>query len=164
MDVNQKRPRLSVRLIRPRHVYTLSIDGVIRAKLARRRSNMYCLLGIDGMHAVDFYNCAHGIAGANGGDPYCPNMAALSKTAINYVAASSSKPSDCNPGDGRLRQKTPSSSRITLGRHQRATARAARFFRSLHRILSLARIKCVASYLNNLKVATDSRRLPLPPS
>ena len=28
------------------------------------------LLSIDGMHAVDFYNCTHGIAGANGGDPY----------------------------------------------------------------------------------------------
>ena len=34
-------------------------------------------LSIDGMPAVYFYNCAHGIAGANGGSPYCPNMAAL---------------------------------------------------------------------------------------
>jgi hypothetical protein len=41
------------------------------------------LLSIDGMHAVDFYNCTQGIAGANGGNPYCPNMAALSQTAIN---------------------------------------------------------------------------------
>jgi hypothetical protein len=56
------------------------------------------LLSIDGMHAVDFYNCSHGIAGANGGSPYCPNMAALSHTAINYVATSSSKPSDSAPG------------------------------------------------------------------
>src|SRR5271170_6145713 len=56
------------------------------------------LLSIDGMHAVDFYNCAHGIAGANGGDPYCPNMAALSQTGINYVATISSKPSDSFPG------------------------------------------------------------------
>jgi hypothetical protein len=56
------------------------------------------LLSIDGMHAVDFYNCAHGIAGVNGGEPYCPNMAALSQTAINYVATSSSKPSDSFPG------------------------------------------------------------------
>ena len=52
------------------------------------------LLSIDGMHAVDFYNCSHGIAGVNGGDPYCPNMAALGQTGINYVATSSSKPSD----------------------------------------------------------------------
>ena len=56
------------------------------------------LLSIDGMHAVDFYNCAHGIAGANSDDPYCPNMAALSHTGINYVAAVSSKPSDSFPG------------------------------------------------------------------
>jgi hypothetical protein len=56
------------------------------------------LLSIDGMHAVDFYNCSHGIAGVNGGNPYCPNMAALSRHAINYVAAVSSKPSDSFPG------------------------------------------------------------------
>jgi Type I phosphodiesterase / nucleotide pyrophosphatase len=56
------------------------------------------LLSIDGMHAVDFYNCANGIAGVNGGSPYCPNMAALSQTAINYVNTESSKPSDSFPG------------------------------------------------------------------
>jgi hypothetical protein len=56
------------------------------------------LISIDGMHAVDFYNCAHGIAGANGGAPYCPNLAALRHTGINYVAAVSSKPSDSFPG------------------------------------------------------------------
>jgi hypothetical protein len=56
------------------------------------------LLSIDGMHAVDFYNCSHGIAGVNGGDPYCPNMAALSQTGINYVNTESSKPSDSFPG------------------------------------------------------------------
>jgi Type I phosphodiesterase / nucleotide pyrophosphatase len=56
------------------------------------------LLSIDGMHAVDFYNCAHGIAGVNNGNPYCPNMAALSQMGINYVNAISSKPSDSFPG------------------------------------------------------------------
>ena len=56
------------------------------------------LLSIDGMHAVDFYNCSHGIAGVNGGSPYCPNLAALGETGINYVAASSAKPSDSFPG------------------------------------------------------------------
>lgn len=56
------------------------------------------LLSIDGMHAVDFYNCAHGIAGVNNGSPYCPNMALLSQTGINYTATSSSKPSDSFPG------------------------------------------------------------------
>ena len=56
------------------------------------------LISIDGMHALDFTNCAHGIAGANGGKPYCPNLAALSETGVNYVAANTSKPSDSFPG------------------------------------------------------------------
>jgi len=56
------------------------------------------LLSIDGMHAVDFYNCANGIAGVNSGAPYCPNMAALSQTGVNYVNTESSKPSDSFPG------------------------------------------------------------------
>src|SRR6202167_18731 len=56
------------------------------------------LLSIDGMHAVDFYNCAHGIAGVNSGNAYCPNLAAVGETGINYVATSSSKPSDSAPG------------------------------------------------------------------
>ena len=56
------------------------------------------LLSIDGMHAVDFYNCAHGIPGLNNGYPYCPNLVALSQTGINYVATASSMPSDSFPG------------------------------------------------------------------
>jgi hypothetical protein len=56
------------------------------------------LLSIDGMHAVDFYNCSRGVSGINGDQPYCPNLAALGWTGINYVAASSSKPSDSAPG------------------------------------------------------------------
>jgi len=56
------------------------------------------LLSIDGMHAVDFLNCSRGIDGVNGGDPYCPNLAALEHNAINYTAASTSKPSDSFPG------------------------------------------------------------------
>jgi Type I phosphodiesterase / nucleotide pyrophosphatase len=56
------------------------------------------LLSIDGMHAVDFYNCSHAITGVNDGRPYCPNLSALSRRAINYVAAVSSRPSDSFPG------------------------------------------------------------------
>jgi hypothetical protein len=56
------------------------------------------LLSIDGMHAVDFLNCANGVTGVNGGEPYCPNLAALGQNAINYTAASTSKPSDSFPG------------------------------------------------------------------
>ena len=56
------------------------------------------LISIDGMHAVDFANCANGISTINSGAPYCPALAALSKTGINYVAASTSKTSDSFPG------------------------------------------------------------------
>jgi hypothetical protein len=63
-----------------------------------RKVRHVLLLSIDGMHAVDFYNCAHGVSGSNSGNPYCPNLAALAGTGINYVATSSSKPSDSAPG------------------------------------------------------------------
>src|SRR5690242_10618096 len=56
------------------------------------------LISIDGMHAVDYLNCARGIAGANEGRPYCPALAELANTGINYRNASTSKPSDSFPG------------------------------------------------------------------
>ena len=56
------------------------------------------LISIDGMHAVDFLNCANGISGINNGRPYCPALAALGTTGINYVAANTSRPSDSFPG------------------------------------------------------------------
>src|SRR5215469_10614365 len=56
------------------------------------------LISIDGMHAVDFVNCAKGIPNFDNGKPYCPALAALSKTGVNYVDANTSKPSDSFPG------------------------------------------------------------------
>jgi hypothetical protein len=56
------------------------------------------LISVDGLHAVDYLNCSHGLAGVNGGAPYCPNLAALGTTGVNYTAASTSKPSDSFPG------------------------------------------------------------------
>ena len=56
------------------------------------------LISVDGMHAVDFTNCAKGIATVNNGAPYCPALAALGTTGVNYVSASTSKPSDSFPG------------------------------------------------------------------
>jgi len=56
------------------------------------------LISVDGMHAVDFLNCANGISTVNNGTPFCPAIAALGKTGVNYVAASTSKPSDSFPG------------------------------------------------------------------
>jgi hypothetical protein len=56
------------------------------------------LISIDGMHALDFINCANGVAGANNGKPYCPTLADLKARGINYLDASASKPSDSFPG------------------------------------------------------------------
>jgi Type I phosphodiesterase / nucleotide pyrophosphatase len=48
------------------------------------------LVSIDGMHALDFRNCA--IAHT------CPNLAELAGTGVNYTRTSTSKPSDSFPG------------------------------------------------------------------
>src|SRR6516165_3121951 len=56
------------------------------------------LISIDGMHALDFINCAAGISGVNGGAAYCPNLAGLAETGVNYLETSTSKPSDSFPG------------------------------------------------------------------
>src|ERR1700728_38881 len=68
------------------------------SKIGTKHVKHVLLLSIECMHAVQFYKCTHGIAGANGGDPYCPNLATLGETGINYVATTSSKPSDSFPG------------------------------------------------------------------
>ncbi len=60
------------------------------------------LISIDGMHALDFINCSKGISGANGGAPYCPNLAELGETGVNYLDTATSKPSDSFPGLWRL--------------------------------------------------------------
>ena len=56
------------------------------------------LVSIDGMHAVDYLNCSQGISGVNNGEPYCPNLAKLGQTAVNYLDTSTSRPSDSFPG------------------------------------------------------------------
>src|SRR5580693_2809545 len=56
------------------------------------------LISIDGMHALDFINCAQGISGFNGGAPYCPTLAELAETGVNYLDAATSEPSDSFPG------------------------------------------------------------------
>ncbi len=56
------------------------------------------LISIDGMHALDYRNCAQGVSGVNDGAAYCPHLAALGASGVNYVAASTSRPSDSFPG------------------------------------------------------------------
>jgi hypothetical protein len=73
-------------------------SAVAQDSLGQGAFKRVLLVSIDGMHAADFANCAKGISTVNNGEPYCPALAALSKTGINYVAASTSKPSDSFPG------------------------------------------------------------------
>ncbi len=54
------------------------------------------LISIDGMHALDFANCAKGVGGSGG--PTCPNLVHLAQAGLTYVQASTSKPSDSFPG------------------------------------------------------------------
>ncbi|HLI86195.1 MAG TPA: alkaline phosphatase family protein [Bryobacteraceae bacterium] len=80
--------------------FALSLMGaqLLSAQVNGQRIKHVLLISIDGMHAVDFINCANGIAGINGGAPYCPNLAALKNTGVNYLYGSTSKPSDSFPG------------------------------------------------------------------
>jgi hypothetical protein len=56
------------------------------------------LISIDGMHPLDYLNCASGISGVSDGSPYCPNLAALGQDGVNYLDTTTSKPSDSFPG------------------------------------------------------------------
>jgi hypothetical protein len=78
---------------------TATITGSAKDRISGADGIKHVLLiSIDGMHAVDFLNCSTGISGVNGGEPYCPNLAALGRTGVNYLSSSTSKPSDSFPG------------------------------------------------------------------
>jgi Type I phosphodiesterase / nucleotide pyrophosphatase len=67
------------------------------------------LISIDGMHALDFANCAKGVM-AFGNLPYCPHLAGLSSTGVHYLQAFTPKPSDSFPGlVGQITGGTPRS-------------------------------------------------------
>ena len=55
------------------------------------------LISIDGMHSLDFVNCAKGVP-IYGNQTYCPHLAALSSTGVHYLQALTPKPSDYFPG------------------------------------------------------------------
>ena len=64
----------------------------------RNRIKHVLLISIDGMHAADYIDCSSDISGINSGEPYCPNLASLGQTGLNYLNTSTSKPSDSFPG------------------------------------------------------------------
>jgi len=55
------------------------------------------LISVDGMHSLDFANCAKGVP-IYGNLPYCPHLASLSATGVHYLQALTPKPSDSFPG------------------------------------------------------------------
>jgi type I phosphodiesterase/nucleotide pyrophosphatase len=64
----------------------------------RKGIKQVLLISIDGFHALDYLNCSNGISTINGGQPYCPLLAALGTSGINYLQTSTSTPSDSFPG------------------------------------------------------------------
>ncbi len=64
----------------------------------RQRIEHVLLISIDGMHALDFINCAHGVSPIDNGAPYCPHLAEVKQHGLNYLEASTSRPSDSFPG------------------------------------------------------------------
>jgi hypothetical protein len=76
-----------------------SVQGQDHESFAGKKNiRQVLLISVDGMHAVDFLNCSKGLAGVNGGQSYCPNLAELGETGVNYLDTSTSKPSDSFPG------------------------------------------------------------------
>ena len=69
---------------------TLSAEQEDRDRDRDDRIRHVLLLSIDGMHAVDFQNCAK--------DGTCPHLAALGDTGVTYTRTSASRPSDSFPG------------------------------------------------------------------
>src|SRR5580700_6460870 len=72
--------------------------ALFQAAVAQTSVSHVLLVSIDGMHVVDYLNCSEGVAGVNGGQPYCPVLAKLGATAVNYLDTSTSRPSDSFPG------------------------------------------------------------------
>jgi hypothetical protein len=93
-------------LLAPLLAFTIAIAplDLSAANTSKKLTNQHniiqrvLLVSIDGMHSLDFVNCASGVPSVNGGTPYCPNLAALGATGTSYLNASTSKPSDSFPG------------------------------------------------------------------
>ncbi len=93
-------------LITTKRALSLVLPGLLAATMASAQNRDWgtkevrhvLLISVDGLHAVDYLNCSAGISGVNGGQPYCPTLATLGQTGLNYLNTSTSKPSDSFPG------------------------------------------------------------------
>src|SRR5260370_41689630 len=77
-------------------VYAAPQDG---QKVGSRTSKIrhVLLISIDGMHAIDFENCAKGISTINGGGPYRPNRAEPDQHGGDALGGSPFNASPCRP-------------------------------------------------------------------
>ncbi len=88
---------LSLCLVSSCAVFTLNSQSQVHDWDSNRIRHVL-LISVDGLHAVDYINCTKGLSSVNGGAPYCPTLAALGQNGLNYLNASTSKPSDSFPG------------------------------------------------------------------
>ncbi len=91
---------MSHRRFLPLGLLALSLASLLSITAAAQTNSKIqhvLLISIDGMHSLDFANCAKGVP-AFGNEPYCPHLAALSATGVHYLQALTTKPSDSFPG------------------------------------------------------------------
>jgi hypothetical protein len=74
-----------------------SLFSVNAAAQGNSKIQHVLLISVDGMHALDFANCAKGVP-LYGNQTYCPHLSSLSSTGVHYLQALTPKPSDSFPG------------------------------------------------------------------
>ncbi len=88
---------MSDRRFLPFGLVALVLASLFSAAAQTTKIQHVLLISIDGMHSLDFANCAKGVPNY-GNQTYCPHLASLSATGVHYLQALTSKPSDSFPG------------------------------------------------------------------
>jgi len=91
---------LPVRRFLPRALFAVVLAGLFTMPAAAQGNSKIqhvLLISIDGMHSLDFANCAKGVP-LYENQTYCPHLASLSATGVHYLQALTPKPSDSFPG------------------------------------------------------------------
>ncbi len=91
---------MSDRRFLPFGLFALALASLFSATAAAQGNSKIqhvLLISIDGMHSLDFANCAKGVP-LYGNQTYCPHLASLSSTGVHYLQALTPKPSDSFPG------------------------------------------------------------------
>jgi len=91
---------VSDRRFLPLGLIALALAGLFSVTAAAQGNSKIqrvLLISIDGMHSLDFANCAKGVP-LYGNQTYCPHLATLSATGVHYLQALTPKPSDSFPG------------------------------------------------------------------